>query len=437
MTHKKKQIFSPGIRIIISAMAVDFIAWGIIDTFFSALARSLFDNLFLIGLLVSVKALSSLISLAPFSKIIEIKSPKYVSILGRVGTVISVLFYIFSGLLSLPYLLFVGSFLHGISGAARDIATRDYLIKNTNKEHASTVLGASFSSRYATWTIAAMVSGYIIVFLASGSPENFSKQIPLLFFIVLPFFLISILLLERLPKEHSVPFPYHAISPKAIFSSEKRLFQRFFQLTGQIQFSMLLICFLQIIRNSLLLFLPILALDMNLSITHIGLLMASMHAPMLLSAIFSIFEDRTDRMLFIIGGLIFSVFPLLLLSQAQAPILIGISAILISLSLSVITPANLGNIAAHTQEKDSAQISAMQITFQRFGMLFGSLIIGLVSQIFGIASAFLLIAVLAITFAITAIVVRMQYREEKKIEKEKISHAHPLHPHLLHIHHTV
>lgn len=434
---KKKNIFSGGIKLIIAGTAVDFFAWGFIDPFFSTFANGILDNFFLVGLLVALKGLTGLIFLAPLSEVVSKKSPRIAGLIGRIGSVLTLFLYISGGIAHIPALLFLGSFFHGIAGAARDIAARDYLMEESSKKHASTILGTNFSIRYATWMFAAIFAGFIA--LKIGETWNMSTQsaLPYLFLLTIPCFITSFFLVQKLTPNNK-PFPKKAFVPKAIYKKEKELFKKFTSLNLQLKFSILLIFFLQIVRSALLLFLPLLALQMELPIEHIGVLIALMHAPMLLSAVFSIFEDKSDRMLFIIGGLLFSSVPLMLLSQVNAPLIIGILAVLTALSVAIIMPANLGNIAANTKQKDASSIAALQIIFQRLGMLFGAFCIGTVSELFGIQSAFILMSLLAISFAGFAIFIRWKFKHEvtKKASLNHPFHLHPLDPHLFHSHHN-
>lgn len=189
---------------------------------------------------------------------------------------------------------------------------------------------------------------------------------------------------------------------------------------------MLLICFLQVIQISLLLFLPLLADQLKLSLPEIGFLMAVMLCPLLLSALFSIFEDRTDRMLFIIGGLLFASVPLLVLSQTTAPFLVGICAILTSLSLAIIYPANIGSIAAETAHENAPEMASLQVLFQRLGILIGAFCMGFISQKFGIQFAFFTIAGIAFLFALCAVGVKWYFREQT-VTKNHPFLRHPLH----------
>lgn len=434
--NKKSRIFSRGITVIITATAVDFFAWGLIDPFFSTFARDVLQNLFLVGILISCKGLSGLLFLAPLSQVLHVKSPRIVSLIGRMGSTAAIFLYALGGITFTTWILFLGSFLHGIAGSARDVSTRDYLMTQSPKKYASTILGTNFSVRYGAWMTASIISGFLIVGMSLLFHMPTENILPYAFLISIPFFLSSFFLLQTIASNDK-PFPYKAFLPKAIFLREKNLLQKFCNLHIQVKFSISLIMFLQIVRSALLLFLPLMALDMNLSIEKVGILIAFMYAPLLLSAIFSIFEDKAERMLFVIGGLLFASVPLLLLSQVDTPLHIGFLAVLTSLSIAVIMPANLGNIAANTKRSEAAHVSALQIISQRMGMLVGAFCIGTVSQLFGIQSAFLVIALLAITFAIFAIIVRRKFKhEEKTFTLHQSFTIHPLHPQLYHNHHS-
>jgi hypothetical protein len=267
--------------------------------------------------------------------------------------------------------------------------------------------------------------------------QDIPHFVPFVLLACIPIFLASAFLLRKLPKKTGTRFPFAAYAPQNVYQNEKKIFLLFSALNLQLKFSVVLICFFANDPKRL----AFVFTSSRISTRAFGFSGRTPNGGNACTTspfgAFSVFEDRTDRMLFIIGGLLFSVIPLLLLSQVSAPLLIGISTVLTSLSLAIIMPANLGTIAANTKHSDAPLMAALQVMSQRFGMLFGSLIIGTVSQIFGIASAFLLIAFLAISFALFALFVRFHFQVEKKVvlEKNHLFHIHPLHPHLFHIHH--
>ncbi len=430
----QRPIFSSEVKIVIGAFALDFLAWGFIDPFFSIFVQSVLEHIVLVGLLVSLRALVALISLAPMSEIITRNGGAGVAIYARIFTAIALLFYALGGILFQPILLFVAAIIQGVGNAARDVSTREALMTLSSAHNASTIFGTNFSFRNAAWMSSAACSGFVLVWLAEVLQVDFSAVLPIAFIIGLPCVLVAaVLAYFRKPHVHS-PFSFVFLRPSRVWIEEKSLFQLFRSLTTQLKFALLLICFLQLIRNALLLFLPLLAFQLELSPMRVGLLLATMQIPLLFSGMISIFADRTDRMIFVIGGLLFSVIPFLLLTQATAPLLIALLAVCISLALAIIHPANLGIIAAHTAHSDAPRVAALQIVFQWLGVLVGALALSVISEYFGIRIAFFILAIAAILFAICAALIKWRYRE-LPLPKHSPFHAHSLHPQIADIHH--
>ncbi|QQS59053.1 MFS transporter [Candidatus Peregrinibacteria bacterium] len=435
MTLLNTKNFPTSVRIFILAIGFDFFAWGFLDPFFSLFSHSLLKSFFLVGLITALKGVSGLFALGPLLEWIRVSSAPPVALFARICTLFAISFYAAAGIFFLPSLLFIGGILQGIGNSARDVSCRDFLMESSTKENASTILGTNFSFRSGCWILTAAFSGIILLLLSDIFSTEYARVFPLLCLLVCPFFIVAFLLLRRIPQKTSLSFPISALAPRNFFQKEQSLFRSFFLLPLRLQYLMLLICFLQVIQISLLLFLPILANELKLSLPEIGFLMATMFCPLLFSALFSVFEDRTDRMLFIIGGLFFAAVPLLILSQTTAPLLVGLCAVLISLSLAVVLPANLGSIAAETSHEKAPEIASLQILFQRFGTLLGAFFTGFLSQYFGIQSAFFTIAGITVLFALCAVVVKW-YLQEQTVIKNHPFHIHPLHPQLFHIHHV-
>ncbi len=431
---RRKPIFNRDSKIVIYAIALDWLAWGLIDPFFSAFAHTLMNSLILVGLIPTTKGFFGVISLGPISETIRRVSARKVAIFARIITICCFFCYISGAFFEVIWLLFLGAALNGIGNSARDCSTRDILMEASNKKTASTILGTSYSAKNLLWILSSIVIGFILFFLGGLFQQEPLEVFKYILIAVIPIFIVSMMLVRSLPK-HNERMQVNILSPVHMAKYEFRLIKSFFALNALTKFSMMLICFLQIITISLMIFLPLLALDkLGLSHQYVGLLMAAMFCPLLFSAFISIFEDRGDRMNFIIGGLFFATFPLIILSQVNTPLIVGASAVLISLSLAIITPANLGAIAAATEAKDAPLIASLQVLFARLGTLIGASSIGVISEFYGIQTAFLIIAILAVLFALCAVVIKWYFNEQKKVEKHHFK-IHPLHPHSFHFHH--
>ncbi len=430
----KPAVFSSEVKIVIGAFALDFLAWGLIDPFFSVFVNSIFQNILLVGLVVSLRGFVALICLAPMSEIITVHGSRGVAIWARLLTALALVLYIIGGVMMNAVLLFIAAIIQGVGNAGRDVSTREALMTASTADNASTIFGVNFSSRNAAWMTTAALSGFVLVWIAEGFQTPFEEILPFAFAIGVPIILTAGFLIHFRPRRALSPFTFATIRPDRIWRQEAQLYRRFWSLSAQLKFALLLICFLQLIRNALLLFLPLLAFQLELSPIRVGLLMATMQIPLLFSGMISIFEDRTDRMVFVIGGLLFSVIPFILLSQVAAPMVVALLAVCISLALAIIHPANLGIIAAHTPHSEVPKVAALQIVFQWLGVLVGALVLGVISEYFGVRIAFLILAILAIVFAVCAVIIKWRYRE-LPFPKHYPFRIHPLHPQVTQIHH--
>ena len=67
----RKPTFSAETKLVIGAFSLDFLAWGIIDPFFSIFVQNLLHNVLLVGLVFALRGLVALLSLGPMSEIIS------------------------------------------------------------------------------------------------------------------------------------------------------------------------------------------------------------------------------------------------------------------------------------------------------------------------------------------------------------------------------
>ncbi len=165
---------------------------------------------------------------------------------------------------------------------------------------------------------------------------------------------------------------------------------------------------------------PLLSFSLNLKIWQIGILMAFLYLPYVFSYSFSVLADKLERFSIVIFGLILSIFPLIMLSIISQPLWIGILSTIISLSMAIIQPANLGIVTSLSSKKERSHLASLEIFFQRVGIIFGAIILGYIGEKFSLQAVFLIMAILSIIFSVFAIAVKWHSH------KEKINHKHNL-----------
>lgn len=429
---KINKVFPYGVRLLIATIAIDWISFGFTDPFLSTFANSIVDNYAMVGLFVGLMNLTVLVTLFILLDLVAKIASIPVLFFGRSVIFFGIFLLFLSGYFENTILLFGTAILMGVGLAAREVSSKAYLLEHSEKKHASTIFGTNVSLRSFTWFLGAIMSGSFLLTFTRFFEFSLSLSIGLMFLLQLPFLILSLYSTKK------IPFRKRKITSQKIRSSFKSIFQiaELFHLlknlTTQLQFSMLLIFFHRTVYVTNLLFLPLLAVELNIPFWGIGILIALMTAPFIFSGLFSLFEDRHDRMKCIITGLFLLSLPLLFLTWVEAPIWVGIAATCVSLALAFIQPANLGLIASHVSHKEAPKISGLQVLFDRSGWFIGSVVMGFIAEIFSIQITFFIIAILAIIFAITALWIKTKFHlfPLKNSEKHK-----DMHPGIFHIHH--
>jgi MFS family permease len=162
------------------------------------------------------------------------------------------------------------------------------------------------------------------------------------------------------------------------------------------------------------LFIPLLAVKLNLAIWQVAILTASLFLPYVFSFIFSKMADRVERLSLIIVGLVLSVIPMIMLYFARAPIWIGVLSASIALCLAIIQPANLGMIASLASRSQKSRLAGLEVFFRKLGVIFGAFALGYIAEKWSLEVVFLVIAALSIAFAIAAVIIKLKIRASHK-----------------------
>lgn len=431
-----KSYIKNGVFFMIAANGLEFFGWGFSDCFFSIFTNKILNNFFYVGLVYGTIAFFNLIFTVIASSIIRKTDARKMALWAKGIYVISAIFYFLAGFYKSIIALFVAVVFNGIGRSLRNTSEQDFLIEHSNKKNASKIMGIDYALKNSLWYTSMVFSGFILVWLAKQTNKNPIDIIHYLFLIMLPILAICSVLLLKIKKQNN--FLNFSQIKGIVFN--KKLFTDFFKITKDLNpaliFSISLIFMLRIMSDMILLFVPLLAISFNLAFWEIGLLIGLLNIPFLFCFISSFIADRIDRLSLIIFGLIFSLFPLFLLAHAKTPLWIGIFASLISLSIAIIQPANLGIIASLTNKKQRANIAGLELFLGQIGVIFGSVVLGFCAQHFGIQKVFLIIGIISFIFASIAIKIKLHihrkglsHKHNKKIKE--ITHHHIIH----HLHH--
>ena len=410
MKFKNKD--SMGIFLMTAAISLEYFAWGFVDPFFSIFANGILHNLFLLGILFAVKNFISLCVAVAISGQMRKVPPKFFAIVSKWICLIQAVVYFLAGLLLSKVLLFAAIFLESFSQPMRNVSEQTFLIQHSGKRNASRVMGLNFACKNFAWVFGTFVCGVLLFLLGRFWHLQFEEFLHFGFLLLLPFAAMGIFLLWRI---RSVRFSFfRTLRHTPIFSDEffGRFFAGFSKLSPQLSFSLVLFFLLRLTEKMVTIFVPLLAISLQLELWQVGILMAFLFLPFSFSFLFSALADRFDRFVLVIVGLLLCVVPLVFLTFVQAPLWVALFSAGLAFCLAIVQPANLGIVASLAPRKERAHLAGLEIFFQKAGTIFGAIVLGFVAQNFGLQVVFAVIAVLAFAFALVGIIVKMHSRRQ-------------------------
>lgn len=373
------------------------------DTFFSVYLKSIIDNVFrisVIGALLPFIKMFFSISIGDLDDHSDIRSVVFISKIIYVLT--SIAFFLAGTQHSVP-LLVVAVALNAIGGAAL-ITSYHSLIRKLAKENTrSTVFGLYFSSTNFAYVVGWLVAALLIKYIDLPHLYLFVGLFTLLSFITdlkLPH-LNKKKLREYLGKESFVHQFFRKAFSCGAFSkalvSLKTANKKIYPVFG--------FEFLYNMLNYIgFLFVPIIAVQNNLSLSQVAIIFAIMRLPYVFNFFTWELADLYNRKKFILIVLLFMSFLYALLGVRDGFVSVIIISFGISLGLALIRPVISSMISYYSEESSSGKITGIEEFIARFGEVFGALLFGVLSVAFGMGNSFIIIWVGLFIFAAIGIV---------------------------------
>jgi MFS family permease len=410
MNKSKKR----GIFYMIAATSVECFGWGFADAFFSIFADGILNNLFFLGVLIAMRGIIALLVTIIGTQAMESTTPRNIAIFGKVVLIICAILYVLAGIHKSEGLLISAIVLNGIGQPLRVVANQGFLIAHVNKKNASVIMGIDFAVKNLLWILGIILSGLGLFFLGKIVHHDPLDVIHYGFIMLGLSCVVGIYLLENIPQK-KIPNIFGDVR-RIILNG--RVFGNFFSgfntFSMPLIFSLLLFFLIRLIETTVTLFIPLLAVKLNLAIWQVAILTASLFLPYVFSFIFSKMADRVERLSLIIVGLVLSVIPMIMLYFARAPIWIGVLSASIALCLAIIQPANLGMIASLASRSQKSRLAGLEVFFRKLGVIFGAFALGYIAEKWSLEVVFLVIAALSIAFAIAAVIIKLKIRASHK-----------------------
>jgi MFS transporter, DHA1 family, multidrug resistance protein len=386
-----------GIKLLVFVIFVRALGWGFVDPFFSLYLDRFTSNYALIGLLTSVVAFTSLLTIIPLMRLSDKVQERIVIQDGETLYLIVVLSYVLAGMTRNFPLLIFGLALNGIAQTLVVVGVEAYIRKHDGHGRVGP-FAFYISMDFLGWILGMLLAAFTVQYYNLNS----------MFLFILPSILMGFAILPRI----------HEQGLKSIFAGLRRylhsrqdfidLFHDFKSLNPKTFFFLVLAFFDGVIRMFTYIFIPLFAVQLKLGLPAVALLSVVMYLPFVFTFFFSEISDLMNRMKVIasalfVGGAAF----VLLHFVVHQWWVIGLCA-LTSLSFSILRPAFNGALTRLTPRSKLGEITGIYNFVDRVGRIVGPVFLGLVADQLGLKFTFLLIALIAFGLGLLSLALRGQ-----------------------------
>ncbi len=419
ITIVKKKFFSLplSIKTISFSLFLFIFWWGLgAETYFSIYIKNIVDNVFWLSLIGAILPLSRLLFALPIWELNNNTDRKSVIFLSKIMYIICGILFFLAGILRSNEILLAAVIFNGIAWATLYITYESYIRVTTDKHHSENSWGLYFSSMNAALVIWAIIWSFLVKWIS----------LPYLFLFVVLFTILSLFSDKKIPiikkkqiKEVLGKESFLLDFIKKVFSF-KPFIKTFVVLRSESRSFMYSLGFewlFNILSYVWFLFIPLVAVDNNLGLPQIALLFALMRLPYLTNFFTATWSERFDKKLFVAVVLLFLSFLYAFLAFEHSFLGIMIVSFGISLGLSIIRPAISALITEHSTKNNSGSITGVQMFTAWVWSIAGSIGFGILSTIFGMQMAFLVVGLWVFVLAVWWISKKMKYR--MKILKTK------------------
>lgn len=430
MTFEKK--YPKLIRWIFLTSAIEFFIFGIVDPLYSLFVYHIVEDYLWVGIIFGIRSAIGLITLFFCTRILPHLPPIQGLFFAQVFVLIGLLAFFFAGITESLILLIIGAVINGIAYMVRQSAKQGMLMNEVTGTNASQIMGTNVAVKYTFWSIGMFAGGFFI-FLIGDFP------LPFIYLATSGLWVLGMMLfLPHFSSFVSLPWKKFWKSSTEVIQKDKiffHLFSKMKNFSSPLNYSIVLCFFMEMTSRVSLLFVPLLAQSLGLSLWQIFVLTALMLFPMIFTFLFSEIADRYDRLTLIIYGIAFSLFPLIFLSFTQSPLSIALSSSIVSLSIALLQPAVLGLSGNLAPRKEKNTVVQLELFFTSLGAILGGVVLGWIAEKFGIQMAFLGVACIAFVFLCTAVWLHFHlHSHDEKHKKNTPKTAHRKAIELSHFH---
>ena len=384
-----------GVKLVVSVIFLRSLGWGFADPFYSIYLHQFINDYTVVGLFAGLMNLSALITIIPLMRLSEKIKEKTIIQDGELLYFFVLISFVMSGIFKSIPLLIISILFAGIAQTFVVIGTETYIRK----------YGAPGKTRPFALYIAMDYSGWILgMFIASFTVQHYSLNSMFLF--IIPSVIASFFILPRI----------HEKGLSSIIAGFKRylhtgkdfinIMKDFKEVNSKMIFFLVLAFFDAVVYMFSYIFIPLLGLSINMSLNSIALLMAAMYFPFILSFFFTELFEKFRMMNLIAIALFVGAASFITLYFVADKYGIVLIASVISLSMAIMRPIYNGALTRLSPRGMFGHITGLNNFVQKIGKILGPVITGLVADVYGLPTTFIIIGIIALGLGIISITLR-------------------------------
>ena len=390
--------------------------WGLgADTFFSIYVKSIIGSGLNLTLIWTLLPIIKLLTVIPIGILNDKGMSKYLLLYGKIWYAISGAFYFWAGFEQSAFFLICAVILNGIGSSTMYTTYRTLYWKKTQTNNRSKILGVYFSSINMAYVIGALISAFLVKYL----------DLPYMYLFVVIFAILSILQDSKiqdfvrrkfsktwwkylkkqntdLPFEYEIDEEYQNMENilrkknmlllyfREIFSLSpwKKMFEAMKSYDGNMYVALSSQALVNFMNYVGFLFIPLVAMQNNLSLSEIAILFAVMRLPYLVNILIGNIWDKYSKKILITILVLFSAGLFFWLGSTSSFMAIVVASFGLSLAIAMLQPITSALILGYAKPKDKGLIAGMQEFSSKIGEIIGSLGIGLLTALVGMNVAF-------------------------------------------------
>jgi MFS family permease len=390
--------------------------WGIgPDTFYSAYLKTIVDDVLVIGVLSAFFAGIKLLVNLPIGSLDGKVDERRVIRMGKILYAMSGILYFGAGAIQSVPLLLVAFVINGFANPMVFTTTQSYIRQYSSKATSCRVFGLYNAAISISFIIGSVIAAWLVKFV----PLHW-------FYLAIPIVALLTLNTEKdLPEKHTKP-----ILPelKKIIFKDKiyvKIIKHIKLHDGEFHFTLFILFLAGLIDYVGFIFIPILALENNLSLSQIALIFALMRVPYIMSYAFSDLADKKERNIVLGITMLMAAIMLGLLATVTSFTAIIITTAGLALALASISSVSAGLLTNLIKPSERSEITGVQEFLARGGSIVGALAFGFFAEFIGVDRTFGGLAVITAIAGMLIFTIHMKKKNTtlREVIFNKITHG--------------